>query len=150
MKSLYESILDDEDVLINDTKKHINNPFLILANLRDSECDNNSIVLEILRSIKFPKPIDNEYLYLTINNYSTKQGRRCCYYDILYPADTKNIKKLKLIFQITVLDKDGERLISIQSGHRNDVYEIFKNFTRYNAWIRDTAKKYDIRYSVDL
>ena len=148
MKTLYESILDDEDILVDNIKKHIKNPFLILAGLSDSECDNNSIVLEIIKSIKFPKPIDNEYLYLTIKNYSTKQGKRCCYYDILYPTDTENIKKLRLIFEITVLDKDGKRLVYLDSGYNKDVYEIFKNFTRYNAWIRDTAKKYDIKYSV--
>lgn len=148
MKTLYESILDDEDILMNNSKEYIKNPFLILASLSDSECDNNSIVLQILRSIKFPKPIDNKYLYLEIKNYSTKQGRRCCYYDIYYPSDTENIKNLRLIFEIIVLDSDSKRLISLQSGYNKDVYEIFKNFTRYNAWIRDTAKKYDIKYSI--
>lgn len=149
MKTLYESILDDEDVLVDNIEKHIKNPFLILAGLSDSECDKKSIVLQILRSIKYPHPINSKYLEVVIKNYSTKQGRRCCYYDILYPADIENIKKLSLIFQILVLDKnDGKRAISLQSGFNKDVYEIFKNFTRYNAWIRDTAKKYDIKYSV--
>ena len=32
MRTLYESILDDEDVLINDTKDHINNPLNSLIN----------------------------------------------------------------------------------------------------------------------
>lgn len=148
MKTLYESILDDEEKLIGRSIKDTQNPFLILANLSDSECDNNSIILKIIKSIKFPKPIDNEYLYLAIKNYSTKQGKRCCYYDILYPTDTENIKKLRLIFEITVLDKDGKRLISIQPGYSKDVYEIFKNFARYNTWIRDTAKKYDIKCTI--
>ena len=148
MKTLYESILDDEDVLISNIKKDIDNPFLILANLSDSDCDNKSIVLGILKSIKFPKPIDNEYLDLAIKNYSIKQRKRCCYYDILYPSDIENIKTLKTIFQIIVFDKDDKRSIAIESGYNKDVYEIFKNFTRYNAWIRDTAKKYNIKYSV--
>jgi hypothetical protein len=30
MKTLYESILDNEDVLIKDIKKHSNNPFRVL------------------------------------------------------------------------------------------------------------------------
>ena len=148
MKTLYESILDDEDILVDNIKKHIKNPFLILASLSDSECDNKSIVLQILRSIKYPHPINSKYLEVDIKNYSTKQGRRCCYYDIYYPSDIENIKTVRLIFEIIVLDKDGKRLISLQSGYNKDVYEIFKNFTRYNSWIRDTAKKYDIKYSV--
>ena len=32
MKSLYESILDDEDVLVGDLKKDASNPFLVLYN----------------------------------------------------------------------------------------------------------------------
>ena len=32
MKSLYESILDDEDILVGDLKKDANNPFLALYN----------------------------------------------------------------------------------------------------------------------
>ena len=32
MKTLYESILDDEDILISDVKKDANNPFLMLYN----------------------------------------------------------------------------------------------------------------------
>lgn len=148
MKTLYESLLDDEEKLIGRSIKDSQNPFLILANLSESECDNKSTVLKIIRSIKFPKPIDNEYLNLEIRNYSAKQGRRCCYYNILYPPNIENTKKLNLIFEITVLDKDDKRLISIQSGYNKDVYEVFKNFTRYNTWIKDTAKKYDIKYSI--
>ena len=30
MKTLYESILDNEDILINDVKNHSNNPFRVL------------------------------------------------------------------------------------------------------------------------
>ena len=33
MKTLYESILDDEDVLVKDTKEYSNNPFLIIQAL---------------------------------------------------------------------------------------------------------------------
>lgn len=40
MKTLYESILDDEDVLVKDTKEYSNNPFLIIRALLD-ECNCN-------------------------------------------------------------------------------------------------------------
>ena len=42
MKSLYESILDDEDILVSDLKKYANNPFiklkyLLIENLEDQK-----------------------------------------------------------------------------------------------------------------
>ena len=40
MKSLYESILDDEDVLISNSIKDTQNPFITLANLSDEELKN--------------------------------------------------------------------------------------------------------------
>ena len=35
MKTLYESILDDEDILMNDVKNHSNNPFRVLKYIYD-------------------------------------------------------------------------------------------------------------------
>ena len=66
MKSLYESILDDEDVLINNIKKHSNNPFRVLKYYYDEIDKTRStdrqwgpkwrkIVDEELKRIKLPK-----------------------------------------------------------------------------------------------
>lgn len=59
MKTLYESILDDEDVLIGDTKEFANNPLIklysIYSNTRDltSQIDKvEPIVREVIDAIK--------------------------------------------------------------------------------------------------
>ena len=68
MKSLYESILDDEDVLINNIKKHSNNPFRVLKYYFDQlyktkSTDNQwiskwyKVVDKELKRIKLPKGV---------------------------------------------------------------------------------------------
>ena len=48
MRTLYESILDDEDVLINDVKKSINDPFAVLYLMLKEDRDS----FEILETIQ--------------------------------------------------------------------------------------------------
>lgn len=58
MKSLYESILDDEDVLINRVKDDIDNPFVALYTLYNQYKDLRKApeqnILEVLSQIEFP------------------------------------------------------------------------------------------------
>ena len=61
MKTLYESILDDEDILVKDTKEHYNNPFSILYNLRPEDWLNKKLLLEIIHTIKMPKTVNIQY-----------------------------------------------------------------------------------------
>ena len=67
MKTLYESILDDEDVLVNDTNKSINDPFAVYI----AAVDNNVKNIEIQRLFSkglFDKFIEEE-LYLDPKDY---------------------------------------------------------------------------------
>ena len=57
MKSLYESILDDEDVLISDVKK-TTNPFVMINNLVNNS---NSIKTDVKTQMEI-KRIFNEYI----------------------------------------------------------------------------------------
>jgi hypothetical protein len=58
MKSLYESILDDEDVLIGKAKEIAQNPFSRLYNLRPEDWLNKELLLEIIRTIEMPKTVN--------------------------------------------------------------------------------------------
>ena len=63
MKSLYESILDDEDVLINDTENHSNNPFIVLKYYYDDPKTNKkwkTYADEIISNLKLPNGISYE------------------------------------------------------------------------------------------
>lgn len=64
MKTLYESILDDEDILINDVKKDADNPLIKLYsiykkkdNLRDNMRDTLPIATDIMNTLKLSKYI---------------------------------------------------------------------------------------------
>ena len=63
MKSLYESILDDEDILMNDMKNHSNNPFRVLKYYYDDPETNKkwkTYADEIMSNLKLPKRISYE------------------------------------------------------------------------------------------
>lgn len=65
MKSLYESILDDEDVLMNDMKNHSNNPFRVLKYYYDDPETNKKWKIyadEIISNLKLPKGISYEII----------------------------------------------------------------------------------------
>ena len=67
MKTLYESILDDEDVLISNVKKISNNPFApFLQYVGKDLTKYNDELVQILDKLKLPKlkPIVKEYEYL--------------------------------------------------------------------------------------
>jgi hypothetical protein len=67
MKSLYESILDDEDVLIGDVKNTINDPFAALVSAIDSGVDENELAKFIAGGI-FDKFVNDE-LYLNSKDF---------------------------------------------------------------------------------
>jgi hypothetical protein len=65
MKTLYESILDDEDVLIGNVKKDSKNPFVLLDTLLNQHGEDlNSIpekmINEIVKLLKLPKTMKIE------------------------------------------------------------------------------------------
>jgi hypothetical protein len=60
MKSLYESILDDEDILVGDLKNHSNNPFRVLKYYYDDQETNKKWKIyadEIISKLKLPNGI---------------------------------------------------------------------------------------------
>ena len=57
MKTLYESILDDDDILIGNIKKDTDNPFLLLSLLSEEDKNNEKIVLDIIKKLEFPKSV---------------------------------------------------------------------------------------------
>ena len=72
MKSLYESILDDEDILISDTKKHINNPFTpFLQYVGKDLTKYRDELVQILHELKLPKLKRSvwEYEYLVYPDF---------------------------------------------------------------------------------
>jgi hypothetical protein len=67
MKTLYESILDDEEILISDVKNTINDPFATIVAAIDSGMNENELAKFIASGI-FDKFVDNE-LYLNSKDF---------------------------------------------------------------------------------
>jgi hypothetical protein len=71
MKTLYESILDDEEVLIRKTKEIAQNPFSRLYNLRPEDWENNEkLLLEIIRVLEMPETVYTHGVTRTGNSSS--------------------------------------------------------------------------------
>ena len=67
MKTLYESILDDEDILVGDIKNTTNDPFVAIVAAIDSGVDENELAKFIAGGI-FDKFVNDE-LYLNSKDF---------------------------------------------------------------------------------
>ena len=70
MKSLYESILDDDDVLVTDTKKDANNPLRLFHTLYKQYGDLTKVpqqdIIDVLSKLDFP---DFKDLIMSVYKY---------------------------------------------------------------------------------
>lgn len=156
MKTLYESILDDEDILVGDLKKDVNNPFVTLALLGENEWDNEEIVLDIIKSLEFPKHIKEKERFnkdslgaqMHLNGtgdriYSvTYDKRKALGYNSMFPTEILTI----IISQDYKKDPgflmDGK--IRAGLGGYLDMKAIFGS----NAPIKHLLKKWSKKYNI--
>lgn len=165
MKTLYESILDDEDILIGRVKKDIDNPFLLLSLLSEEDKNNEKIVLDIIKKLEFPKsvitlgertPFNKECLGVKI--IISKYGNYV--YQITYDRNeklkyTQEYKKnpfpnviLEIKIIKTELFKKSDFLLSgnicVYLGHRIDMKEVFGSITPVKQLLKRWEKKYKV------
>ena len=159
MKTLYESILDDEDVLIGDLKKDIDNPFATLALLGESEWDNEKIVLDIIKSLEFPKYIKERERFnkdgLGVQTYLNGTGYRVYYvtYDkrkaLGYNSSMFSANILTIIIG-QEYEKDSNFLmngnIRASLGGYLDMKAVFGS----NAPIKHLLKKWSKKYNIKI
>jgi hypothetical protein len=74
-----ESLLDDEEVLIEKTKEIAKNPFSRLYNLRPEDWENNEkLLLEIIRVLEMPKTVYTHSVTRTGNSSSEEPFKPEC------------------------------------------------------------------------
>ena len=170
MKTLYESILDDEDVLIGDVKKDIDNPFQVLALLGENEWNNENIVLDIIKKLEFPKsvitlgertPFNKECLGVKV--IITKYGDYV--YQITYDRnkELKYTQKYKenpypnIILEIEIIKREMSKKypdflmdgrIYTCFGYNIDMKEVFGSVTPVKQLLKRWEKKYKVRTAV--
>jgi hypothetical protein len=151
MKTLYESILDDEEVLIDNLKKDINNPFNILMNLNEEDCQNRSIVLKILRDIEYVKQVDKNYLSLRIDIDRFSGNKVIRNYYLGYPVYPPDMRDICPICRIRVFITNDGREIEISSPKhytsprdQDKLKQVFGSASLITNWIKKVSKKYKI------
>ena len=167
MKTLYESILDDDDILIGNIKKDTDNPFLVLSLLSEEDKNNEKIVLDIIKKLEFPKsvvklgertPFNKECLGVRI--IITKFG------DYLYRITYDRNKELKytqgykenpypdVILEIEIIKRELIRKypeflmngnMCTGLGYNIDMKEIFGSTTPVRQLLKRWEKKYKVR-----
>jgi hypothetical protein len=157
MKSLYESILDDEEELIGRSIKDTQNPFLIIKYdyINNGKIWNSGSIIEIQKIFDQYKVMDNipmnKSLYLAA--FRDSLGVEIDgYAECLIEISKNYIKENNSTFINTQnkykeFNKDSN-IISFQEwfGQDNGFIEImFKTKAKYLKWIREFTKKYNMK-----
>lgn len=128
MKSLYESILDDEDVLVGGLKKDANNPFIqlkyiLIENLKDAK-DRTKEVEELIK-----KPIID-----VVKKHPSLRGRKIWlrFHYYRYSGD------LSYVLYFEDDDDKGQEAISITASNKDRCMSIGLNYPTISA-----VKEYD-------
>ena len=148
MKTLYESILDDEEVLIDNTIKDAKNPFITLANLMSNGVNLIDYKQEIEKLFgKFIKTIKSKFpIETTKQPYGIKlqiQHHDCDPLIILRPGHLWSKNEDPYGFS-----GDQKMVIFFSEPFMEDyLYYGFKDETDYIHWIKMIAKKYNLNKS---
>ena len=130
MKTLYESIMDDEDILIGRTKELVNNWLLVLKELMIADTPEKDI-LEFLNNSKPIKNIIKDLFNNTKNVYwevSKKEGMNICR---LYDGSIRSINKSSCPICIKQINS---RIIVISFSPYNDLLKSVANNINKNVF----------------
>lgn len=151
-KSILESILDNEEILTNNLKNDINNPFNVLMNLNEEDCQNRSIVLKILRDIEYLKQVDENYLSLRIDVNGFGRNKTIRNYYLGYPVYPPDMRDICPVCRIRVLITDEGKEIEISnpkhyapSWDQDKLKQVFGSVSIITNWIKKVSKKYKIK-----
>lgn len=140
MKTLYESILDDENTLINKTNTYVNNPFELLYSLYKEYEDFKKISINDLKRII--NLIDNPSSDFHLESQITNKGD-------LQIVDSKKWKILYTISPIRSYNQDYWMVISPTEVGENINY-IWGSERKQKLYFKNMFKKYNINYEKRL
>ena len=154
MRTLYESILDDEDVLIDRTKKSLN-PFVMIYKI----VNNSSNIRDDYKSQMEVKRIFDEYFSTTFPSYETRILRFGFGRDMFRVFNKPFNEELMLITKnnleaakdLNTHKGDDVAVIFLDAkAYRKLVKEYgFKNTPDYHNWIEYITAKYKLNKSND-
>ena len=147
MKTLYESILDDEEVLINDLKKNIDNPFYFVSTLMSTNSNLLEYKSEIIRLFdNFIKSF-NSYEPIKVFIYQSCIKIKYTHDHVepiitLKPVDSRDNR---MHFGVS---SRANMLILFSDEHLHSLSDYgFDNPKQFYSWIKDISKKYNFKES---
>ena len=156
MKTLYESILDDEDVLISDVKK-TTNPFVMINNLVNSS---SNIKNDIKTQMEI-KRIFNEYIADSLP-YETRNKIRLGFFDGMFRVFCSNDRGNEELIFVVNNSLEAAKDLNTHKGDKTAILFLdakayrklvteygFKNTPDYHNWIKYITAKYKLNKSND-
>ena len=138
MKTLYESILDDEDILVSKSIKDSQNPFILLRNLYDQYGDWKKVPIEELKQVV--KIFEGDYF--TKFHLETQISK----YNYLQICDSVERNVL-----FTVSTPDKPYIITLIPTELNkEINYIWGSLNRQQKYFKDIIKKYNMKYQKRL
>lgn len=149
MKSLYESILDDEDVLIRKSKQDINNPFFHIAMLIANKTDYRPLENELRKWLnKIEMPFDGfwtvtkEFITFTLDNFNSKKKLSWADTRILSISDAQFPRKVYKILDTAKL------IVMVTPSNNISLLRDLKSLKikDYGKKMDELVKKYNLNY----
>ena len=137
MKSLYESILDDEDILVSKAKDDAKNPFILLRNLYDQYGDWKKVPIEELKQVV--KIFEGDYftkfhLETQINYHGNLQICDSIKWDVLF----------------TIHIPDNYIINIIPTEVKENINYLWGSLNKQQKYFKDIIKKYNMKYQKRL
>lgn len=156
MRNLYESILDDEDVLISDVKK-TTNPFVMINNLVNS----SSNIKNDMKTQMEIKRIFNEYIADSLP-YETRNKIRLGFFDGMFRVFCSNDRGNEELIFVVNNSLEAAKDLNTHKGDKTAIIFLdakayrklvteygFKNTPDYHNWIKYITAKYKLNKSND-
>jgi hypothetical protein len=149
MKTLYESILDDEDVLIRKAKQDINNPFFHIAMLIANKMDYRPLEHELRKWLnKIEMPFDGywevtkNFITFTLDDSNSKNELRVIDRQILF------ISNDDATYRVYKITGDVKLAIMIIPAYNRFLSKILKSLKikDYDKKMDELVKKYNLNY----
>ena len=148
MKSLYESILDDEGVLISKSKQDINNPFFHIAMLIANKIDYRPLENELMKWLnKIEMPFDGywkvtkEFIIFTLDDSNPKKELSRIDREILFISNkdtTYNVYKIAGDVKLAIM-------IIPDNRYSSKILKYLK-IKDYGKKMDELVKKYNLNY----
>lgn len=137
MKTLYESILDDEEILMRNANVHAENPFILLRNLYDQYGDWKKVPIKELKQVV--KIFEGDYF--TKIHLETQ---------ISYRGNLQICDSIRWNVLFTIHIPDDYIINIVPTELRENINYLWGSLKKQQKYFKDIIKKYNMKYQKRL